>query len=172
MKKLFFSFVSIIMINSIVLAQKRTFMRFYTILGDKFAKGYFAGITDSSIIVYRDTVKLEILISRIGTIKTKRSPGHTILISGLTGAVSLGILGSADGEPKINDGTPLGEFHDAIIFTPTKGFAIYGLAGGIVGIATGAVITLFRKSKIFEINENEENWKQRKNLIEKLPHGK
>ena len=95
MKNIFFLLVVIVMINSGVQAQKKTFMRFYSDRGNKFEKGYFAGTTDSSIVVYKDTGKLEIPISKIGTIKTKRGLGHNILIIGSTGGVVLGIFGAA-----------------------------------------------------------------------------
>ena len=169
MKKLFFVALSLIMINSFVQAQKKTFLRLYGVAGNKFNKGVFAGATDSSIFIYKDSNKVEIPISRIGTIKTRRSSGHTILISASTGAVLLGILGVASGESKVNDGTIGGALHNAFTVTPSEGLAQGLIIGGVLGTATGTIINIFRKKIHFTINGNRQTWLLQKNLIEQLP---
>src|SRR6185436_11850757 len=88
-----FTFKNIFMKKTIVLllllfsfinltAQKKTFLRIYDMAGKKIGKGYLVGTTDSTIILKSsDQIKI-FSSSLIGTIKTKRSVGHTALVVG------------------------------------------------------------------------------------------
>jgi len=146
------------MTNTFVQAQKKTFPRFYDAFGYKFEKGYYVGKTDSSIIVHRDSTTLEIPITRIFTVKTRRSVGHNILLSSLIEAIPVTVYAVSTGEPHTNEDTFSGLLHDAVTFTPGEA-AILGVFGGMVG-GTITGVLLSGKSKILLIDGNMENWNQ------------
>lgn len=166
MNQIIWLLLLIVMCSSSVLAQKKTFLRFYDAFGHKFEKGYLVGSTDSSIVVYRDSITLEIPISKIYTIKTRRSVGHNILISSFIEAIPLTIYAVSTGEPHINDNTFGGSLHDATTFMPGEA-AVLGILGGIAGGTITAAL-LSEKSKTLIIDGNIENWNQMdSNIIRK-----
>ncbi len=136
MKKILFLILFLVMVCAFVQGQKKVFLRVYGLAGNKFYKGHFAGTTDSSVFIYKDSGKVEIPAARIGSIKVKRSFGHTLLISASTGAVLVGMIGAASGESKVNDGSISGAFHNALTITPAEGFAQGVIIGGVLGTAT------------------------------------
>lgn len=168
MKKMFFVILPLILVCSLVQGQKKVFLRVYGVAGNKIKKGYYAGTTDSSLLIYKDADTVEVPVSRIGAIKTRRSVGHAILVSATTGAVLFGIIGAASGEKKVNDGTLGGAFHDALTATPSEGLAAGLLAGGLLGTATGAIISLINKKIKFSINGNLQAWQKQKKILEQL----
>ncbi len=93
MRKVLYLLLLIIIFNSTLEAQKKTYMRFYTVVGKKFESGFYGGSTDSSIAVYKNKEKIEIPVSKIGVIRTRRSLGHSILVGAAIGGVPLGLLG-------------------------------------------------------------------------------
>ena len=132
-----------ILICTSVQAQKKTFLRFYDPSGHKFEKGQFITSTDSSIVVFRDSALIEIPISRINFIKTKRSYGNHALISSVIIGIPLTIYAMSTGEPATNENTISGILHDAVAFTPGEA-AILGVFGSIVsGVITGAIAKLW-----------------------------
>src|SRR6476646_10063452 len=78
-------------------AQKAMFIRIYSLTGPKFKKGYFAGTTDSSLLIRKDKSIVEIPAVIIGFIRTKRSAGHELAMSELTFALPLTALGAVVG---------------------------------------------------------------------------
>ena len=152
-----------------VSAQKKTFLRIYDESGKKIAKGFFAGTTDSSLILIKDDSSITVAVSKIGTIKTKRSAGHTILICSAVGAVSMGILGAASGEAKKNDGTLGGVIHDAYSYSSSEGFVAGFFVGAAIGAGVGAIISLLKKSVTYKIDGKKENWLQTKSILDKMP---
>ena len=172
MKKIFFLLLAVLLTGTAVHAQKRTFMRFYSLAGNKFQKGYFAGTTDSSVFIYKQEDTVEVSATDIGYIKTKRSFGHNVLAGTLAGAIPLSIVGAIAGEPHENNNTFGGVLHDAVTPTPGEG-AIGGLmVGGIAGAVTGALTSAFRKSITFTINGRLADWQTQKKIIDLLPAGK
>jgi hypothetical protein len=168
MRKLIALMVLLTINISILHAQKKVFVRVYDMSGKKTAKGFLAGTTDSSILISRDTLPVSIPVTQIGYIKTKRSAGHTILISSLTGAVVCGIIGAASGEPPVNDNTFGGTLHDALTFTPGEAFVVGFILGAGAGAGIGAVIYGVGKHYTFEINGKLENFQQQRELINTL----
>ena len=102
-------------------AKKQVFLRFYDFSGHKFEKGQFIRTSDSSIVVQSNSLQLQIPISRIYSIKTKRSYGHNFLLSALIESVPLSIYGASTGEPRTNDNTLGGIIHDYYAVTPGEG---------------------------------------------------
>lgn len=136
-------------------AQKKRFLRFYDFSGYKFEKGRVERTTDSSIVVSRDTLLIEIPISKIYSIKTKRSYGHNALVSSFALAATGGIIGYAVGEPKSNvkDKYIFGDYESKSFTTPSGAFL-----GVLSGILTGALISA--SNQTFVINGDQEIWKR------------
>lgn len=172
MKKLFPVLLLLVLVDTASRAQTRTFLRIYALTGNKIMKGHFAGTTDSSLLIYKDSGTKAIPFSSIGYIKTKRSLGHNMVISAVVGAVPSAIIGAASGEPPTNDNTFGGILHDAVTFTPGEAAAAGFFVGGIVGAGTGALITAFTKSTTFRINGNLNDWNVQKKILDMLPAGK
>ncbi|MES2850257.1 MAG: hypothetical protein V4685_14460, partial [Bacteroidota bacterium] len=158
-----------ICITSGITAQKKTFMRMYDLQGKKFAKGYFAGTTDSTLLISKNDLIIAVAVSKIGFIKTKRTAGHTILVSSVIGAVSVGALGAATGRAKSNGETFNDIILDVFTYTPAQGFVAGFFSGAITGAVVGTVIGLLKKSVMYKIDGKQENWQQQKILIDKIP---
>ena len=145
-------------------------MRFYTIAGKKFESGHYGGSTDSSVFIYKNKTdssinvyknkeKIEIPISKIGVIRTRRSTGHSIMVGAITGGVPLGILGAATGE----------EPQPGSFFTFTAGQQLKAglVIGGILGAAVGSLIPGPKKRIVFIINGSRVRWIEQRNAVEK-----
>ena len=129
-------------------SQKRTFVRIFDERGKKIHSGFFAGTSDSSVIILKSNNEFEIPISQISTIKLRRSFGHTVLITSIIAGSAMAIFGIATADP------------DAWIFGYTAGEgAIAGLLlGAGTGIVTGSIIAGTRNRPVFMINKNPEQW--------------
>jgi len=148
----------VMLIHTFASAQEKIFLRFYDFFGYKFEKGQFIASTDSSIVVSRDTLLIEILISSIYSIKTRRSFGHQTLVSSLITGIPLTIYAVSVGEPPTNENTFGGLLHDAIIFTPGEA-AVLGILGGIgSGTILGALLSANNKTLL--IGGDKEIWKR------------
>jgi len=170
-------------IAGISIGQKKTFMRIYDLHGKKFAKGFFGGTTDSSLLIIRSgkdflpdpadsslltlqngIITTSIPFTKIGFIKTKRSGGHFILLGSLAGIAGGAILGSIK-PPTSSTG---GLFTWA--GTPRSEELASGvLFGTITGAIIGGIISLTKKRMTFTINGSRENWLQQKPLLDKIP---
>ena len=170
MKKIYFLLFFFSVCCTMTYAQKRTFLRVYNIDGHKLAKGYLYNITDSSVLIFKDTIVKEIIAKNIGYIKTRRSLGHNILIGALSGGIPGGIIGVASGEPNTNDATFGGILHDAVTFTPGEAAVLGIIVGGVLGSVTGALIHGFTKHTVFTVNGSPEEWIKQRNALNLLPH--
>ncbi len=159
MKNLIFAITLILSIN--VCAQNEfentnVFVRVYDLQGKKIGKGKILSISETSLQL---NGKGEIPVSSIGSIKTKRSAGHNILV--------LAAVGGAAG---------------GLVVAPFAGMAAYAATGvvyrvaGTAAVAIGAAAaigeaigstTRSKKSKSYEINGDEEKWKTFKEMIVK-----
>ncbi|MES2850199.1 MAG: hypothetical protein V4685_14165 [Bacteroidota bacterium] len=158
MKKIII-FLFAICITSGITAQKKTFMRIYDLQGKKIAKGYFAGTTDSTVLLLKEGTITPVPVLSIKSIKTKRSVGHTVLVCGgiaavTMGVLSLAILGTDDFFEPISK--------EEIFVT---GFASGAGGGTLIGAIAGSL----KKSQEFKIDGKQENWQQQKILIDKVP---
>ena len=168
MKKLFLLSVILTLSVTLLHAQKKIFIRVYDLSGYKSAKGFLAGTTDTSVLILKDSVPLSIHVSNISHIKTKRSIGHTILLSSIVGGVTFGIIGAASGEKDVNDGTLGGSIHDAVSFSPAEAFAAGLILGSIVSGGAGAIIHATGRHHTFTINGSLENFKRERQAIDNL----
>jgi len=158
MKNLIFVITLIFSVN--VYAQNRfentnVFVRVYDSLGKKISKGKILSISDTSLQLNRKGESLEILVSSIAAIKTKRSAGNNVLVGATIGATSMAILGAATADP---DAWILG-------YTAGEGAGAGALLGGTAGAAIGGITILFKNSKSYEINGDMEKWKAFKEMI-------
>lgn len=155
MKHIVSLLVLVMLIYTSADAQKKRFLRFYDFSGHKFERGRVERTTDSSIFVLRDALLIEIPVSKISFIKTKRSYGQNALLSSLALAATGGIIGYAVGKPKsdVKYTYDLGDY-ESRDFTTFTGVVL----GGLSGVLAGALISA--GSQTFVINGDQEIWKR------------
>ena len=149
MKRLL-TFLFVIVICQQVCAQKTIFVRVYNLNGKKINTGRVLAITDSSLQIKgesKDTFNVS--INSIGTIKTKRSTGHNVLMGSLLGAGAFAIAGVATADP--ND--------EIVSWSAGEGVLAGIVVGAPIGAAVGGITAAFKKIKTFEINGSTEKWK-------------
>lgn len=128
---------------------KKLFVRVYNLEGKKIGKGHIVSLTDSLLQLKRGAKDLQFSFNDIGTIKTKRSAGHNILVGAVIGATTFAILGAASADP------------DAWIFayTAAEGAAAGAVGGALGGAALGGASVALKKSLTYPIDGNIEKWK-------------
>lgn len=151
---LFILACSLNVIGQNVSNESRIFIRVYNLEGKKVNKGQFQFINDSVLGIRQSGKLVELDIKEIGLIKTKRSPGHNVLVGGASGVVAGAILGSLNSPTDSSGGT----------FTWAGGSRGDELASGLtVGILSGTVIggitALFKNSETFIIDGDINNLK-------------
>jgi hypothetical protein len=133
--------------------KNRMFVRVYNLDGKKINKGYVVSIGDTLLGLKRRGNDLEINVRNIGSIKTKRSAGHNLLIGSATGAAAGAILGAVSVE-ETND-----LFGDSIYNISTvQGAVTGGLMGAAAGAAVGGITIAFKNSETFVINGDLGSW--------------
>lgn len=122
--------------------EKGMFVRVFNLDGKKINKGHVAFVVDTLLVLKKNGNDVEINVKEIGTIKTKRSAGHNILVGSAIGTATGAILGVASADP------------DAWIFgyTAAEGATGFGLAGALGGAAIGGISIAFKNSKTIIIN--------------------
>lgn len=162
MKKYLFCLALSLSITVLVTAQKKVFIRIYSIGSIKSVEGFYSGHTDSSIIVTRKNQSDSINYSNIQFIKTKKTTGHHILIGAILGAAAGAITGLVTNKPAPPP-DPNCSFCNvldyAFYFTPGEAAAAGGLLGGASGVAVGAIIGLTNKRQTININGDFKNWR-------------
>jgi hypothetical protein len=164
MKNQFVLLLLFVLMSTVAHAQKRTFLRIYSMAGNKFQKGYFASTTDNTLFIYKNDDTLKIPAVDIGYIKTKRSAGHDMLIGALIGIIPATVIGLASGEPNNGD--------DIFNFTPAEGALAGFTIGGIVGTAGGAINAGVKKTTTFTIDGDLNTWALQRKKIDLLPAGR
>lgn len=155
MKFLFFTLVLIscsILYAQETKSKKVPFVRVYDLNGKKISKGRIASLTDTSLVVGSKEKPVNIDVSRIGFIKTKRSAGNNILWGAAIGAGTGAILGLASGGEN--------EF-----WGQGEGAGGFGLILGVMGAGTGAITAIFKKSETYAIDGDLSKWKTFKEAI-------
>ena len=157
MKKIIALLLIVAGIGLHVTAQKKTFLRVFDSTGKKIAKGYFAGTTDSTLLLIRDNQVVTVPMNQINTIRTKRSAGHTI---GVTTALITGVFTILFAAT--NSGGGFFEFSTADI---VEAGIIVGTVGGIV---IGGIASAAKNPKLLTVNGNMENWEKVRAELDKL----
>ena len=105
-------------------------------------------VTDSSLQLKVKSTPIDIPVQKIGSIKTKRSAGHNILIGSIAGASSMAIFGAATADPD--------EF---LGYTAGEGAAAGILIGAPPGAVIGGITALFKNSRTYLIDGDIMKWK-------------
>lgn len=142
------------------MAQKKTFMRLYSMSGQILQKGFYYGVTDSSVILFKNKEKVEVPVATIGVIKLRRTSSHNILVGIGIGSATFGTLFAALGE-KPQEGS--------IRINSWTGLKIGVFLGGIAGGLVGALVRGTKKDVSFNINGSSILWQEQKNTFQKLP---
>ena len=151
MKNLFFAIALILSINISAQKEKQKinmFVRVYDLQGNKISKGNILRITDTTLQLNAETGPVEIEVSDIGLIKTKRSAGNNILIGSVIGASPIIILAAVSSEPN-------SDFFGNSVWEGAAAGAAIGLP---VGAAIGGITSLFKNSKSYKINGEKLKW--------------
>lgn len=139
-----------------IYAQKSIFVRIYDLNGKKINKGVVFSVTDSSIQLMGKDIPIDIPISKIGSVKTKRSPGNNLLKGAAISAPILSLLFFVSGTPTKDMSNGLGSFLE---YTPGQGAIGGALIGLPVGAAIGGLTISFKKSRTFLIDGDLMKWK-------------
>jgi hypothetical protein len=128
-------------ISSGAVGQNFGFARVFDEKGMKIAKGKVVSVTESLLQLRRNGQVIDLPVSDIFSIKTKRSAGNNIAIGAGVGAVTMAILGIVSAD------------EDAYIFAynETEGAASGLLLGAPMGAAVGGITALFKGSRTFDI---------------------
>lgn len=121
----------------------KTFVRVYNLYGNMINKGKVLKVTDTTLVLKKNTTAVVIPVSNIGLIKTKRSAGNNIIIGAAAGSIF--------GAISIEDSTELEEFRGPYAL-------LGGITGGAIGAAAGGITILFKNSKSYEINGDDLKW--------------
>ena len=136
------------------LVNTKLFVRVYDVQGKKIAKGKIHSISETALLLKSKEGPIEIPLSAIGTIKTKRAAGNNVLTGAAIGATTVAIFGVATS----NDG----EF---LSWSAEDGAMGGALAGGIIGTVIGGITIPFKNSKSYEIDGDKTRWKAFKEMI-------
>lgn len=133
---------------------KTKFVRIYNQKGKKIQKGNLVYISDSSVILKRESAIYEVFYSEIGLIKTKRSFGHRMGIITGTTAVSFALVGLLSTENR-DEGL--------ISSTPEEAALLLGAGGTFYGGIASIIAHLLTKKEVIKINGSLESWMLFKN---------
>jgi hypothetical protein len=148
------AFVLLISLSSQAIAQDSLFVRVYDLNGRKTHKGKISAVTDSSLTLKRGNAPTIFPVRDIGSIRTRRSAGHNMLLATTIGVVPLAILGAASANQ--NDSQ---NGFTIIQYNAGEG----ALGGALIGLAAGGLIggisILCKNSIRFSIDGDPQKWK-------------
>jgi hypothetical protein len=148
----FLFYITLALISSSILYAQETknkaapFVRVYDRNGEKISKGRIVSVTDTSLITGPREKPVNIGVSKIGFIKTKRSVGNNVLWGAAIGAGTGAILGLASGGE--------GEY-----WGKGEGAAGFGLIFGVMGAGIGGITAIFKKSNTYPIDGESIKWR-------------
>ncbi len=171
-RRQFLFLLLIVCLHLEVNAQKKLFLRVYTTVSSNVIKGFYAGQTDSALIIFTHQQPDTISYSTIQKIRTKRRTGHHILLSTVIGAIA----GTATGlithkeVPPSDPNCMICEVIDRAYRTTQIEDAVGGgILGAAAGAGAGTIIGLTRKRETLIVAGNYENWKVTKTRLETSP---
>lgn len=127
------------------------FLRVYHLNGKKIAKGKLYSTDSSKLTLKRNKDLITISVDSIGSIKTKRSGGHNILLGSAIGAGAAILLITASGGESPNNYSSW-QGIGTLIFT-------------VGGAGVGAISAIDKKSRTFQIQGDTIQWKEFRSLI-------
>lgn len=150
-------------------SSRKLFLRIFDGKNKKILAGFLEQTTDSSLFIIVKKNSVEVLISGISTIKLRRAMGHTILLSSLIGGVVYAIFGATSSTSNNRDDQS-GEIEIDILslfeYTAMEG-AIGGfILGGGSGVLVGSIIGGTKSRPVYLVNQNPENWKKIRAMLD------
>ena len=140
---------------SAIAQTKQVYIRVFDLRGSKIAKGTLINTTDSSIFIKKDTTVLEIPVTSIGYIKTRRTIGHGALTGAIVGGLIVGILGAVSSDESSSG-------FNVFNYSPGEGFALGLLSGGAGGALIGAYIASTKTRTKLILNGNLSEWQKQR----------
>lgn len=130
--------------------KSKTFLRVYDLNGKKIAKGKLLSTDKSSLTLKKNKNPITISFENIGSIKTKRSGGNNILMGASIGAgAAILLISGLGGSPNDYDVlTGIG----TLIFT-------------VGGAGIGAITTIDKNSRTFQINGDPIKWEAFRSIL-------
>lgn len=165
MKKIIIT-ATILLASYVSTAQKSgAFVRVFDNKNSKFQKGHLLTITDSSMVLLNGKDTVEVAAKTIGSIKMRRSFGHTVALTTGISAASLALIGAFTGEKKTNGTSIDAILSDLFTYTPAEGVTAGLIGGSAIGLVTGSIIAGTRKKPTLIVNNSLEKWQQAKQLL-------
>ncbi|MEN2283674.1 hypothetical protein AAGF08_16140 [Algoriphagus sp. SE2] len=132
------------------------FIRVYDSLENKIEKGRYLNISEDfeELFLTNNSDTLIVPVAQISYIRTKRSPGHLILVGGAIGFAAGFTMGAISYDP--DAWLDFGYGFETIV---------PGLIVGLGGAALGAVGTGFKKSSLNQIDGSPEKLKEFANSV-------
>lgn len=135
--------------------RKSNFVRVYNLEGKKINKGKIVFANDSVLGLIRNKEQMQVNVSTIGFVKTKRSRLHNVAVGSSVGA-SLGVL--------LGAATASSAPYDFLLSWP-EAAAIGGIYGAYYGAILGGISAIFKKIETFNIYGDPIKWKVFKEFI-------
>ena len=130
--------------------QKKIFVRVYNFEGKKFSKGKVLSVSDTLLTLKKMNKIENISYEDIGSVKTKRSGGHDILIGTSVGVGISFVLAETDGG------------HDSFV----EGYNALGtIVLGVIGSTIGTISAISKNYETFNIDGNQEKFKLFKDAL-------
>lgn len=136
--------------------EKDIFVRVFNIEGKKIGKGRIAFANDTILKLKKGKKNISIEINKIGSLKTKRSGGNSILVGSIVGMSVGAVLGASTTDPDTS-----------WWLTPAEGATAFGLLGVLGGGAVGGIVAGSKNMQTFIINGDEDRWLIFKEFINK-----
>jgi|GEM_PF-641266 len=150
----------LIILSCTVCAQKQLFVRVYDLSGKKIDKGKVLAVGDSALLLESTSKTDTIAVRNIGSIRTKRAPGHSIGVGMALGGVAGGIFGAIAGQASDKSPSSSDQWQTQVNVVSPAEAALLGMIVGVgVGALVGTICTTFNHSVHFVINGDAAKWK-------------
>ena len=164
--------LAVFYLSASVNAQKKIFIRIYPTHSSNTIKGFYAGHTDSALIIISKHQPDTIFYSGIQQIRTRRSTGHNILISTLIGAIAgtaTGVIAHKDRPPVDPNCQLCNIINEAFTTTQAEDAAGGAILGAAAGAAAGTITGLTKRKETLIVAGDFQNWKMIKTRLDAWP---
>jgi hypothetical protein len=147
-------------------SQRETFVRIIDDHGKTIHKGFLIKTSDSSLTLSlsKNETTFEIPVSKINTIKLRRSFGHTLLLSTLIVTVPFAIIAATDNNSESSTTSlATGAYFTGVDYSSSTA-GILAIGAGL-GAAAGGIIGGTRSRPSYKVNMNLKQWMKVKPLL-------